>query len=150
MGFAMSWLGALVGLSLRSPEAVSALSGVVMMPLAFLSNAFVPPEGLPGWMRVVVEWNPVSAVVSAARDLFGNERGPSSGAFPSEHPVTAALVVLLVLLAVVVPLMRPGVPAGRRQALNTPYARRGPAPSGGAGPRRPHRTVSVCARARSS
>ncbi|MEE1782330.1 ABC transporter permease [Streptomyces sp. SP17BM10] len=104
MGFVMSWVGALVGLSLRSPEAVSALAGVVMMPLAFLSNAFVPPQGLPGWMRVVVEWNPVSAVVSAARDLFGNDRGASDGAFPSDHPIIAAVIVMGVLLAVVIPL----------------------------------------------
>ncbi|MCX4446053.1 ABC transporter permease [Streptomyces sp. NPDC087866] len=104
MGFAMSWLGALLGLVLRNAETVSAVSGVIMMPLAFLSNAFVPLDGLPGWMRAVAEWNPVSAVVSASRDLFGNERGPASGAFPSEHPVPAALGVLVLLIVVVVPL----------------------------------------------
>ncbi|MEU0179441.1 ABC transporter permease [Streptomyces massasporeus] len=104
MGFAMSWLGALIGLTLRNAEAVSALAGVVMMPLAFLSNAFVPLDGLPGWLRTIAEWNPVSAVVSASRDLFGNERGTSGGAFPAEHPIPTALVVLVVLIAVTVPL----------------------------------------------
>ncbi|MFF1646921.1 ABC transporter permease [Streptomyces sp. NPDC051658] len=104
MGFAMSWLGALLGLVLRNVETVSAAAGVIMMPLAFLSNAFVPLDGLPGWMRVIAEWNPVSAVVSASRDLFGNERGATSGAFPAEHPIPAALAVLVILIAVVVPL----------------------------------------------
>ncbi|WP_406012873.1 ABC transporter permease [Streptomyces sp. NBC_00984] len=104
MGFAMSWLGALLGLVLRNVETVSAAAGVIMMPVAFLSNAFVPLDGLPGWMRVIAEWNPVSAVVSASRDLFGNEGGATSGAFPAEHPIPAALAVLVILIAVVVPL----------------------------------------------
>ncbi|MBM7056843.1 MULTISPECIES: ABC transporter permease [Streptomyces] len=104
MGFAMSWLGALIGLTLRNVETVSALSGIIMMPLAFLSNAFVPLDGLPGWLRTIAEWNPVSAVVSASRQLFGNEQGATSGALPAEHPVAASLIVLVVLLAVVVPL----------------------------------------------
>ncbi|MFJ4283511.1 ABC transporter permease [Streptomyces massasporeus] len=104
MGFAMSWLGALIGLTLRNAEAVSALAGVVMMPLAFLSNAFVPLDGLPGWLRTIAEWNPVSAVVSASRDLFGNDRGATGGAFPAEHPILSAVVVLLLLIAVTVPL----------------------------------------------
>ncbi|MFJ2786633.1 MULTISPECIES: ABC transporter permease [unclassified Streptomyces] len=106
LGFAMSWLGALLGLVLRNVETVSAVSGVVMMPLVFLSNAFVPLDGLPGWVRVLAEWNPVSAIVSASRDLFGNDRGPTSGAFPAEHPLPTALLVLVLLLAVVVPLAR--------------------------------------------
>ncbi|GAA1542851.1 ABC transporter permease [Streptomyces albidochromogenes] len=104
MGFAMSWLGALLGLVLRNVETVSAVSGVIMMPLAFLSNAFIPLDGLPGWVRILAEWNPVSAVVSASRDLFGNERGPTSGAFPAEHPLPTALTVLVMSLAVLVPL----------------------------------------------
>ncbi|MGW0778777.1 ABC transporter permease [Streptomyces sp. NPDC054802] len=104
MGFAMSWLGALIGLTLRNVETVSALSGVIMMPLAFLSNAFVPLDGLPGWLRTIAEWNPVSSVISASRELFGNERGASGGAFPAQYPIPTALVVLVVLLAVVIPL----------------------------------------------
>ncbi|UYQ64838.1 ABC transporter permease [Streptomyces peucetius] len=104
MGFAMSWLGALIGLTLRNVETVSALSGVIMMPLAFLSNAFVPLDGLPGWLRAIAEWNPVSSVVSASRELFGNEQGAASGALPAQHPIATALIVLVVLLVVVVPL----------------------------------------------
>lgn len=104
MGFAMSWLGALIGLTLRNVETVSALSGVIMMPLAFLSNAFVPLDGLPGWLRAIAEWNPVSSVVSASRELFGNEQGAAGGALPAQHPIATALIVLVVLLVVVVPL----------------------------------------------
>ncbi len=104
MGFAMSWLGALIGLTLRNIEAVSALSGVIIMPLAFLSNAFVPLEGLPDWLRTIAEWNPVSSVVSACRELFGNQGSVSSGAFPAENPILSAVVVLVVVLVVAIPL----------------------------------------------
>ncbi|WP_069817422.1 ABC transporter permease [Streptomyces sp. TP-A0874] len=104
LGFAMSWLGALIGLVLRNPEAVTALSGVIMMPLAFLSNAFVPLDGLPGWLRVIAEWNPVSSVVSACRQLFGNETGMSTDSFPGSHPVPMALAVTGGLLLLVIPL----------------------------------------------
>jgi ABC-2 type transport system permease protein len=104
MGFALSWLGALLGLLLRAPETVGALSSVIIMPLAFLSNAFIPLQGLPGWLSTIAEWNPVSTIVSACRELFGNGTGPASGALPAQHPVPAALLVIAVLLAVVVPL----------------------------------------------
>jgi ABC transporter DrrB family efflux protein len=105
MGYAMSWLGALIGLTLRNAETVSALSGVIMMPLAFLSNAFVPLDGLPGWLRTIAEWNPVSSVVSACRELFGNDVARTGAeAFPQQYPIVSAIVVLGVLLAVVIPL----------------------------------------------
>ncbi|MBL3668919.1 ABC transporter permease [Streptomyces sp. M2CJ-2] len=104
MGFAMSWVGALLGLALRNAETVSAMSSVIMMPLAFLSNAFVPTDGLPGWLRSIAEWNPVTAVVSACRQLFGNELGTTGEALTAQYPIQSALVILAVLLAVVIPL----------------------------------------------
>ncbi|UUU25889.1 ABC transporter permease [Streptomyces sp. DSM 40750] len=137
MGFTMSWLGALLGLVVRNVETVSAVTGVAMMSLAFLSNPFVPLDGLPRWMQVAAEWNPVSAVVSASRDLFGNERGPTSGAFPAEHPLPTALAVLVTLLAVVIPLPdgRTGMPPRSADTVHPPLRsvttspqRRGPVP----------------------
>ncbi|MEU9305142.1 ABC transporter permease [Streptomyces sp. NPDC048269] len=103
-GFALSWLGALLGLVLRSPETVSALSSIIIMPLAFLSNAFIPLQGLPGWLSTIAEWNPISTIVSASRELFGNTAGPASDALPAQHPLPAALLVTAVLLAAVIPL----------------------------------------------
>ncbi|MEV5242007.1 ABC transporter permease [Streptomyces cinnamoneus] len=105
LGLATSWIGALLGLVLRSVEAVNALGAIIVMPMSFLSNAFIPLDGLPGWMQTIAEWNPVSAVVLACRKLFGNAPQASSGdAFPMQHPVPMAVVLTLALLAVVVPL----------------------------------------------
>ncbi|MFH9045038.1 ABC transporter permease [Streptomyces sp. NPDC017966] len=104
LGFAASWLGALLGLTLANAEAVNALGSIIVMPLAFLSNAFIPLGGLPGWMQTISEWNPVSSVVLAARLLFGNaEPMGDDAAFPMQHPVLMAVVLSLALLAVAVP-----------------------------------------------
>ncbi|CAM5568680.1 hypothetical protein SCYAM73S_03334 [Streptomyces cyaneofuscatus] len=73
-----------------------------MLPL--LSNAYIPTEGLPGWLRTVAEWNPISAVATALRDLFGNAPVPEGAAWPVAHPVAGALLWCAVLLGVFVPL----------------------------------------------
>ncbi|GAA2489833.1 ABC transporter permease [Streptomyces sp. NPDC059506] len=104
LGWTMSWIGALVGLSVRSPEAVNSIAFIIVMPLTFLSNAFIPLDGLPGWLRAVCEWNPISAVVAACRELFGNTAAVGEGAFPVQHPVAVSLLLNLAILAVVVPL----------------------------------------------
>lgn len=105
LALAIAWLGALLGLTLRNTEAVNAVGTVAMLPMAFLSNAFIPLNGLPGWLRTVAEWNPVSSVVAACRQLFGNSI-PVTGhqAFPMRHPVPMAVTLTLVLLCVVIPL----------------------------------------------
>ncbi|WP_411106971.1 ABC transporter permease [Streptomyces sp. cmx-4-9] len=104
LGFTMCWVGALIGLVVRSPEAVNTLSTLMVLPFAFLSNAFVPPDGLPRWLQIVTEWNPISAVVSACRELWGNPSQPVSDALPAQHPVAASLLVFGVLFCVIVPL----------------------------------------------
>ncbi|MBP2405850.1 Daunorubicin/doxorubicin resistance ABC transporter permease protein DrrB [Streptomyces netropsis] len=105
LGFATSWAGALLGLTLRSAEAVNALGAVIVMPLSFLSNAFIPLDGLPGWMRAIAEWNPVSPVVLACRKLFGNATPDTAGhAFPMQYPIPMAVILSVAMLAVVVPL----------------------------------------------
>ena len=62
---AMIWLGTLIGVIVRSPDAVQGFAFMVVFPLTFLSNAFVPAEGLPNGLQQIAEWNPVSAVVAA-------------------------------------------------------------------------------------
>ena len=76
-----------------------------MFPLTFVSNAFVPTQHMPGWLQVVANWNPVSAVVAGARDLWGNPN-PSAmvQAWPMQHPVEAALIWSVAILAVACPL----------------------------------------------
>lgn len=103
-GLAMAWLGALIGLLVRSAEAISSVAFIIVMPLTFLSNAFIPLGGLPAWLRVVCEWNPISSVVAACRGLFGNPTAPVGSSFPAEHPIPLAVALTLAVLVLTVPL----------------------------------------------
>jgi ABC transporter DrrB family efflux protein len=100
LGYAFSWIGALIGLSVRSPEAATSGGLVWLFPVTFVSNAFVNTGKMTPWLRHVAEWNPFSATVQACRELFGNPGTVQSGAWPMEHPVWASLLwsVLIVVL----------------------------------------------------
>ena len=102
-GFTMAWLGALLGLVARSAEAAAQLPSMLLMPLMFLSNAYIPLGGLPDWLRAIAEWNPLSAVVGALRALWGNAGQGLGEALPSRYPVPAALLWLGLVLALVGP-----------------------------------------------
>ena len=104
--FAFSWIMALVGLSVPGPEVVQNASFIVIFPLTFIAITFVPLENLPDALRVFAEWNPVSSVTQASRDLFGNGSGAgvASQAWPIQHPALYTLLWSLVILAVFVPL----------------------------------------------
>ncbi|KPI13742.1 ABC-2 type transporter [Actinobacteria bacterium OK006] len=101
--FATTWIGIVLGLASQSEEAAGQLGGATFI-LPLLSNAYIPTDNLPGWLRTVAEWNPISAVTTALRDLFGNAPVPDEGAWPVTHPVTGALTWCAVILAVFVPL----------------------------------------------
>ncbi|MGB8946300.1 MAG: ABC transporter permease [Streptomyces sp.] len=101
--FATTWVGILLGLVSQSEEAAGQLGGATFM-LPLLSNAYIPADGLPGWLRTVAEWNPISAVATAVRDLCGNAPVPADAAWPVAHPVAGAILWSLALLAVCVPL----------------------------------------------
>ncbi|NED10187.1 ABC transporter permease [Streptomyces sp. SID9124] len=104
LGYAFTWIGALIGLTVRTPEAATSGGLIWLFPLTFISIAFVPVNGMPAFLQYVAEWNPFSATVAAARELFGNtiEGVPKSvtGAWPMEHPVWASLIwsVLIILV----------------------------------------------------
>ncbi|MFE9957506.1 ABC transporter permease [Micromonospora sp. NPDC005299] len=100
--FALIWLGVYLALLLRRPETVAALQ-ILVWPLGFASNAFVAPATMPGWLAAVAAWNPLSATVAAARDLFGNP-GWGAGSWPAEHAVALAVAWPLLLVAVFLPL----------------------------------------------
>lgn len=102
-GFAMSWVGALIGLLTRSAEAAAAMPNMLLMPMMFLSTAYIPTGGLPGWLQTVAEWNPLSAVVGALRTLWGNPVAAAGDGFPTRHPVLTAVVWLVVILGLVAP-----------------------------------------------
>ncbi|MCQ4082189.1 ABC transporter permease [Streptomyces sp. RB6PN25] len=99
LGYAFSWIGALIGLSLRSPEAATSAGLIWLFPLTFLSNAFVPVNTMPGWLQAFAYWNPFSATVQACRKLFGNPGADSAHAWPMQHPVAASTLWSLLILA---------------------------------------------------
>ncbi len=102
---AMLVVGTLLGLLVRSPDAVMGAAFTVVFPLSFLSNAFVPADGLPAGLRTLAEWNPISAVAAACRSLFGNPTAlPANAAWPLLHPVWSAIAWSVALLAVAAPL----------------------------------------------
>jgi ABC-2 type transport system permease protein len=90
--FSLSWIWTLVGLLVRTDNAVFAISNMVMFPLTFVSNVFVPPETLPGWLQAFVEVNPISVLVSAIRGLMHG--GVVAGDIGVVLLISAALVAV--------------------------------------------------------
>ena len=102
--FAMTWAGACAGMLLRSPESAQALGFIVFLPLSFVSNAFVPTQGMPAWLRDFADWNPISALAATCRQLFGGGNPASdAAAWPMQHPELAVLAWSVALIAVFAP-----------------------------------------------
>jgi ABC-2 type transport system permease protein len=103
--FAILWAGTLVGMLVRSADAVQGLAFVILFPLTFLANTFVPTDGMDKAVRTLADYNPVSAIVAALRDLFGNPTTIAHDApWVLQHPVVTAVGWSLAILAVCVPL----------------------------------------------
>jgi ABC transporter DrrB family efflux protein len=101
---AMIWVGTWIGLKVRSADAVMGVGFIAVFPLAFLSNAFVPIATLPEPLQWVAAWNPISVMVAAVRELFGNPLSPLvKHTWPLEHPIPAAFIYCAVILAITVP-----------------------------------------------
>ena len=105
-GYALSWVGVLVGLSAKDARVVQNVSFIVTFPLTFLSNAFAPTTGMPRALQYFAEWNPVSTMVAGCRSLFGleTEFGATAGSFPSENPLLTSLIYMVVVMAIFIPL----------------------------------------------
>ena len=104
-GYAFSWVMALLGMSVKSPEVINNASFLILFPLTFVSNAFVPSETLPTVLRVFAEWNPVSSLVQAVRQLFGNlGTAPVPDIWTMQNPILTVLIGITVMLLVFVPL----------------------------------------------
>jgi len=105
-GYALSWTGIYVGLIARDARVVQNISFLVTFPLTFLSNAFAPTTGMPKPLQYFAEWNPVSTMVAACRELFGleNQFGATAGSFPSEYPLITSIFYMFLIMAVFVPL----------------------------------------------
>jgi len=104
--YAFSWVMAYVGLLVPSVEVINNASFIVIFPMTFVANTFVPSENLPTVLRVFAEWNPVSAVTQAARELFGNipTGTPEPTTWPLENPVLYTLIWIVAIIAVFAPL----------------------------------------------
>ncbi|MEU1017431.1 ABC transporter permease [Streptomyces sp. NPDC005900] len=99
LGYAFTWVGALIGLTVRTPEAATSGGLIWLFPVTFISNAFVDSRQMTPWLRHVADWNPFSATVQACRELFGNPGVSTSTAWPMQHPVWAsALYSILIIL----------------------------------------------------
>jgi ABC-2 type transport system permease protein len=104
--YAFSWVMAYVGLIVPSVEVVNNASFMVIFPLTFIANTFVPIENLPAPLQTFAEWNPVSAVTQAARELFGNipPGTPEPTAWPLQNPELYTMIWIVLLVAVFAPI----------------------------------------------
>jgi ABC-2 type transport system permease protein len=104
--YAVSWVMAYIGLVVPSVEVINQASFMVLFPITFIANTFVPAENLPTALRTVAEWNPVSAVTQASRELFGNipEGTPDPSAWPLQNAALYTLIWVAVIIGVFAPL----------------------------------------------
>jgi ABC transporter DrrB family efflux protein len=105
-GYALSWVGIYVGLSASDARVVQNVSFIITFPLTFLSNAFAPTTGMPRALQYFAEWNPVSTMVAACRELFGleNEFGATAGSFPSEYPLITSFFYMIIIMVIFIPI----------------------------------------------
>jgi len=103
--YGLSWGCACLGMISKSPESAQGVGLVILFPLAIVSNALVPTEHMPAVLRTLADWNHVSAVTSACRQLLGNPN-PSAAihAWPMQHALLASLLWSLALVAIFAPL----------------------------------------------
>ena len=98
---AIVWIGIWLGIFVRSPDAVMGIGFVIIFPLTFISNAFVPISSMPRVLQWFAVLNPVSVLISATRELFGNPIAPVSiHVWPMDHPVLAAWLYTIALVAI--------------------------------------------------
>lgn len=102
-GLAFAWVGTWIGLAARNVEAANNFGLLWLFPVTFVANTFVPLTHMAAWLRTIAEWNPVSAMVAACRQLFGDPT-TASNAWPLTHPVTAAVAWSALIIAIFAPL----------------------------------------------
>jgi ABC-2 type transport system permease protein len=104
--YALSWVMAVVGLWIRTPEVYNNASFMVIFPLTFVANTFVDTSQLPPALQTIANWNPISAVTQATRELMGNTSPamPVPDAWPMQNAILASLIWTVLILIVFVPL----------------------------------------------
>jgi ABC transporter DrrB family efflux protein len=104
LAFAVTWAGVFLGLLVRDPDGADGIAMTVIFPMMFLSGIFVPVAGLPDGLRQIAEFNPLTTLATATRQLFGSPTGPIPDVWMLQHPVLASLAWAAVLMLVFVPL----------------------------------------------
>jgi ABC-2 type transport system permease protein len=104
--FAMIWVGVLMGSLVKTPEGVTGVAFTVLFPVTFIASTFVPTETMPGFLRTIAEWNPVTALADAVRVLFGNPNTPPAAGdpWPIVHPVAYSVIWIIGIVVVCAPL----------------------------------------------
>lgn len=104
-GFSMIWVGIFVGSKMNSVEGVNGVMFTTMFPVTFLANTFAPTENMPRVIQAIAEWNPISALVQAMRELWGNEGNfPSPDAWPLENAVLVSIGWSVLISVVFAPM----------------------------------------------
>ena len=98
--YTVAWIGATIGLSMPNPETASTAGLAWRFPLTFLSNAFVPISSMPAWLQTFAAFNPVSTLVLATRELFGNPTGIQPDYWPLQNPVIYTVLACAVLITI--------------------------------------------------
>jgi ABC-2 type transport system permease protein len=102
--FAVAWLGTFLGMLVREPQAADGITMSFVFPLSFISAVFVPVAGLPTPLRQIAEYNPISAVATAIRQLFHSPMPDLPDVWPLQHPVLASVLWSMAIVAVFAPL----------------------------------------------
>ncbi|HET8970801.1 MAG TPA: ABC transporter permease [Candidatus Nanopelagicales bacterium] len=103
-GYALTWVGCWVGLGMPNEQVASTAGLIWLFPITFISSAFVPVTSMPTWLQPFAQWNPVSTLSHACRELFGNPTGIIGTSFPEQHAVLVTVLWSVLLLVVFVPL----------------------------------------------
>lgn len=101
--YAITWVGAWIGLHMPSPEVAGTAGLAWIFPLTFASSVFTPIGTMPGWLQPIAQWNPVSCLALAARKLFHNPLPFLGNTFPERHCVALSFGWAIVLLVVFAP-----------------------------------------------
>ncbi|HET6662846.1 MAG TPA: ABC transporter permease [Acidimicrobiales bacterium] len=104
--FAMIWVGVLLGSLVATPEGVTGIAFVALFPITFVASTFVPTETMPGVLRTIAEWNPVTTLADAVRVQFGNPNTPTAPGDPWSiaHPMAYSIIWIVGVVAVCAPL----------------------------------------------
>jgi ABC-2 type transport system permease protein len=102
--FCMSWIGVWLGTSVPTVEVAQQVSFIVIFPITFVSNVFVPLQSLPDWLQPIAEWNPISTLTASLRTLWGNPNPFPGSSLASTEPILVTLVWFAIILGVFAPL----------------------------------------------